>query len=205
MLPLISVQRLAKKTLPSCIAGDGCGLWRQVANLCPTNRASALMLQMGGSARLVRTSGGKDVRMNNDGARQIPQISREYSAPRADADFYQEFVRSSHLETGGQRTGFLQFEFDVLWREADSRMVMGGGAPGEFVSALCAENALLPKDEEPPLTASFQGKMVFAAVATFWTIWRRRSSRRFGRRVFRFGLGGRERTCIMVSPLQGAK
>ena len=68
-------------------------LWRQVANLDPSKRAAALILQVETVARQVCLAAGSDSVANNDGAEQILGILKDYFAPDAVDSAFQEVAR----------------------------------------------------------------------------------------------------------------
>ena len=56
-------------------------------------------------------------------------------------------------------------EFDIPRQKAAARMSMGTGLPDEFVSALCAQDASLSKNERQLITASAGSPLAFSQVA----------------------------------------
>ena len=92
---------------------------------------------------------GRDVDGNLDGAEQILRISREGSAPDAADPIFRGMAQFTHPERAGQNTDTYITEFEKLREKAESRMLGGSGFPAAFVSALCMQNAALPKNEKP--------------------------------------------------------
>ena len=74
----------------------------------------------------------------------------------------------------------------VLRHVADSRVQIGGGSPGAFISALCMQNASFTKSEESPVFDGTQGSVNYTTAA-------RQMRRLFGSR------GGAARQGILVA------
>ena len=105
-LPRLTVDVLPTAQVPVC---DGKGspylhfelqarLWRQVANLDPSERAAALILRMVAVARQVGPPAGGDFVVNDGGAERILNILKDYLAPDAANSIYREVVRPFHLK-----------------------------------------------------------------------------------------------------------
>ena len=55
--------------------------------------------------------------------------------------------------------------FDMLRRRAEARMIMGSGAPDEFVSALCMQNAALTQNGQTLVLASLGNALALQSVS----------------------------------------
>ena len=92
-------------------------------------------------AREVCLSVGRDVIDNLDGAEQISRSLRERFAPDAIDSIFQDMAKFMYSKRAGQNMDARIADFETLRERAESRMVMGSGPPGEFVSVLCMQNA----------------------------------------------------------------
>ena len=98
MLPAVQVPPFDGDRESFQIHEQRASLWSRVANLGPTNRASALILQMDSPARPVRVTARGDVIMEMDASENISTILRGFVAPETVGPVRQELAR------------FLQFE-----------------------------------------------------------------------------------------------
>ena len=73
-------------------------LWRQVTNLDPVKRASALISYMDTGAREVCMAAGSDGIMDHGRARTDSDLSHDYFAPAAAVCVYQKIVRFSQVK-----------------------------------------------------------------------------------------------------------
>ena len=90
----------------------------------------------------------KDYIGNNDGAQRILRISRERFAPDTIDPNHRDVAKFMNFKRADQTMGTYLLEFDMLRKQAESRMLMSSGFPDELASASCAHNAAFPKSKE---------------------------------------------------------
>ena len=140
-------------------------LWNQISPLDPQKRASNFLLRVADVARKVCASAGKDVLGNVDGAALIVRTPRGRLAPDAIDSTFQEIAKLMLFKRTGQAMGTYLMEFDTLRRKAEARVLMESGFPEEFVSAFCAQNATLSKNEKTLVLASLRNTLAFPEVS----------------------------------------
>ena len=139
--------------------------WRQATSRDPSKRAAALILRMGTVAHQVCSAAGSDIVANNDGVDRILAILRAYFAPEAVESGNQEVVRSPQLKRTAQTVDVYLAEFDLLLRQAGSKMRKGGDRPESSESVLCIRNASLSGKGDSLVSASAQGGLGSSDVA----------------------------------------
>ena len=120
-------------------------LWKRAPAMEPGKKAAHLLLHLSDVARKVCLSARRDVIGNLDGAAQILRTPRARFAPDAIDSILQEMAKFMSFRRTGQNMGTHIMEFEMLRKKAASRMLLGSGFPSALVSALCIENAALPK------------------------------------------------------------
>ena len=89
---------------------------------------------------------GKDATGEIDGAGQILRIPGERFAPDAIDSIFQDVAKFAYFKRADQATDTRLMEFHMLRQNAEARMILGRGAPDEFASAPCAQNAARAKN-----------------------------------------------------------
>ena len=90
MLPAVAVSVSGGKGSPLLHYEQQVHSWHQVANVEPTKRDPASILQMGSAARQVCMSAGVKIILSNYGASQISNTSHEHFAPATAYAVFQE-------------------------------------------------------------------------------------------------------------------
>ena len=111
-------------------------LWKRAPAMEPGKKAAHLLLHLSDVARKVCLSVGRDVIDNLDGAEQISRISRERFAPDAIDSISQDMVKFLYFKRTEQTMDTYITEFEILGGKAESRLLIGFGLPGAFVSVL---------------------------------------------------------------------
>ena len=104
-------------------------LWRQVTNLGPAKRASALIVQIDTRLRQDCMAAGSGVIADGDGAEKISTVLRDYLAPEAADSANQEVVRCLQWRRTGQTMDSFTVDLDFCRCRAESRMQMGSIRP----------------------------------------------------------------------------
>ena len=94
---------------------------------------------------------GSEKLLGPGGVMEITQAPRDKFAPQAIAFIYREVVRFSHSKRTTQTTDGYLPRFDLLRREAESQIKMGG--------------AFLPRADKPLVAAGMQGDLGTASAA----------------------------------------
>ena len=140
-------------------------LWRHATNLNPAERASAHIVLIDTVAREVGQAAGSDVIMILVGKKQISGLLYDYFAPRAVGSVYREVVRNLEFKRAAQKTDGYFARLDLLRREPESKVRVGGVSAEAFASVICAQNASPSRPEKSPALPSVQGNLGISAVA----------------------------------------
>ena len=114
----------------------------------PEKKAAHLLLHMSGVARKVCLPVGRDVIDDLDGAGRILRILRERFAPDAIDPIFRDMAKFIFSKRAERNMDTYIMEFEMLRGKAESRVLIGSGFPDTSVSALCMQNAALPKNEK---------------------------------------------------------
>ena len=164
-------------------------LWRQVTNLAPATRASALILQMDVAAPRVCVAAESSVIMDEAGTYKILIISRESSATEAVDSVYRRVVCSLQFERTDQTMESLTY----IAASRDPNCIC--------LRAVYAERCpiAIAKIAGVGLCAGYPG-IPFCGesdATTFWSVLWRRPPGRSGSSGYACVLGGRSRLCGM--------
>ena len=141
-------------------------LWRHVANLGPSRRASALLLRMDTVARQVFLHAGGDTFTNGKGAGSVLGILREYFAPGAVDSISQGGVRFFAVQATRPNDGCLSGGVRNAPTRGSAHNTDGRGpSRGVCVCVLCTQEVLLSRPERSLMSRSVQGKLAPRAKA----------------------------------------
>ena len=131
----------------------------------PSSRAAALVSYMNSVARQVRLSAGGKHFEDTDGASRVLEISRNYFAPGDAGSINKGVARFIKFRRTGETVGRYIAEYGLLQRKAGSKIDMGAGFPGQFVTILCMQNAGHYRQEKSLARASSQKSLKLVDVA----------------------------------------
>ena len=107
---------------------------------------------------------GGDSLGNHDGVGRILEILRNYFDPEAVDAIHQQASRFTKFRRAEQSSDEFIVEFDLLTRRAESKMGMGQGSPGQFISKLRWNHAGFPSQEKSLVAASSHESFKFDEV-----------------------------------------
>ena len=96
---------------------------------------------------------------------KITQLLAGYVSPDVADSVYQEVARLLQFKNATQTTDKFVARTELLRRGAESEMQMGGARPRTFESALCLQNASLPRSHKSLVLAGAQGYLGNSSVA----------------------------------------
>ena len=130
-------------------------LWMRAAKTGLAGRASLLALRMQPAPSQVCLAAGSDI------LTRIVDILRSYSDPGTADAIRQRVARFTNYRRTDQSGGENIAEFDLLLREAESRMEVYAGYPGKSASILRMCTAGLPLHEKSWIMASCHKSLKF--------------------------------------------
>ena len=130
--------------------------WRKDATVAVGGRASAWVLQITDREGCARKL------LEPDGA---GRVLHEYFAPDASGSVYQDAARLPHFKLAAQAMDQHSVKFDLLRRQAESRMQSGGAATEAFAVVPCLRNASLCRADKSLVPTSARGNAGVMATA----------------------------------------
>ena len=114
-------------------------LWRQVGDLDPASKNSALFSQIDTVAQEVCMAVGSDVTAGRDRVQKISELLRNYFAPKAAKSVYLQVVPSLQVRRAAQ----------TMRRKTESKMQIGRPFPEISASTCCLRTAAPPAPPVP--------------------------------------------------------
>ena len=140
-------------------------LWMRTTRTGASARESVLILPMRPAPRQVCLGSGSGILGRSDGVAKILEILRNYCAPGAADSIRQQVMRYMRFRRTDQSVGGCIAGRDLPRRKAESKVEMGAGFPGQFVSILRMDDAALSRHEELLVMASCRECLKFEDVS----------------------------------------
>ena len=150
--------------MQGCVPGGGIVMSGDLTR-APHARAPVPNSQEDSTARDIRPGMGEQKLPDQDGAKTLLQVPRNYFAPDTMGPASQDVAQFLHFREAAHNMGEYSVKFDLLRLKAKGLLRNLGAFPDAFAAAPCPQNASSSKCDESPILATTHGTSAMLEIA----------------------------------------